>query len=163
MGKPHVPADDGFDDPPPPSYEASTAAVSTSGAPPGQQSPRSSVSSTRSHHGLLPVSSPPAPQAQPTASSAASPGPENTRGYAKTDPMAWVDRTWDDNRGKPGCCGSSSGGCCFSSRGGCCFSDRARDRRSSCGGSLKEMAPRDEMRRLSWRTEMTWIYGLAGL
>lgn len=39
----------------------------------------------------------------------------------------------------------------------------ARDRRSSCGGSLKEMAPRDEMRRLSWRTEMTWIYGLAGL
>lgn len=38
----------------------------------------------------------------------------------------------------------------------------ARDRRSSCGGSLKEMAPWDEMRRLSWCTEMMWIYGLAG-
>lgn len=137
MPKPHVPADNGFDDPPPPSYEASTAAVSTSGAPPaGQQSPRSSVSSTRSHHGLLPVSSPPAPQAQPTANSTASPGPENTQGYAKTDPMAWVDRTWDDNHGKPGCCGSSSGGCCFSSRGGCCFSDRGgccfSDREGCC-------------------------------
>lgn len=39
----------------------------------------------------------------------------------------------------------------------------ARGRRSSCGGSLEEMASRDEMRRRWWRTEMMWIYGLAGL
>ncbi|KAH6888720.1 hypothetical protein B0T10DRAFT_60341 [Thelonectria olida] len=134
----HALVSNGFQDAPP-SYEASTGAGSTSPAPPPSRrrsfrSPRSSTSSVRSHHGLLPETAAPGPEPQPSASASA-PAPP-AEGYKKNDPMYWSGRTWDELRGKPGCCGSSSGGCCFSSRGGCCFSDRAgccfSDREGCC-------------------------------